>query len=111
MKTLYDELGPTIGERARVRGYITLEDFREARADSAGKPTSPVTTPEIQRLESQLAKQKLHAELTARAKPGELTEVVETDDAGRRIRRFYGDPAVTWEPFKIESRLVTGWKR
>jgi hypothetical protein len=42
-------------------------------------------------------------------KPGELVERVVTDDAGRRVRKFYGDPEVCWGPFKTPSRLVTAW--
>jgi hypothetical protein len=41
--------------------------------------------------------------------PGELVERVVTDDAGRRTRRFFGDPEACWGAFKMPSRLVVGW--
>jgi hypothetical protein len=40
---------------------------------------------------------------------GQLVERVTTDETGRRIKRFFGDPEVTWGPFKTPSRIVTGW--
>lgn len=41
--------------------------------------------------------------------PGELVERVTVDSTGRRISRFYGDPAVTWGPFQIPPKLVIGF--
>jgi hypothetical protein len=35
--------------------------------------------------------------------------VVTNDDAGRRIKRFYGDPAECWDPFKYPARAVIGF--
>jgi hypothetical protein len=32
-------------------------------------------------------------------KPGELREVLERDETGRTIRKFYGDPAAVWGQF------------
>ena len=46
---------------------------------------------------------------TLTLKPGELVERIVTDDTGRRIRKFYGDPEACWGPFKQQSRIVTGW--
>jgi|HubBroStandDraft_6_1064221.scaffolds.fasta_scaffold622697_2 hypothetical protein len=40
---------------------------------------------------------------------GVLKEVVSTDDTGRRIRRFYGDPEKCWQDFKSPVRRVIGW--
>jgi hypothetical protein len=35
-----------------------------------------------------------------------LTEVIETDEVGRRVRRFYGSPEKCWGPFKHYSRYI-----
>ena len=40
---------------------------------------------------------------------GILREVITTDDTGRRIRRFFGDPEACWGPFKQIPRHITGW--
>jgi hypothetical protein len=40
--------------------------------------------------------------------PGTLRVEVTPDDTGRRIRRFHGDPEVTWGPFKQPLRSITG---
>jgi hypothetical protein len=45
----------------------------------------------------------------SRASPGVLREVVETDRAGRRISRFYGDPEACWGPCK--AKVVRGVDR
>lgn len=41
---------------------------------------------------------------------GRLIPYFESDETGRRIRKFSGDPEACWAPFKAESRLVTGIK-
>jgi 8-oxo-dGTP pyrophosphatase MutT (NUDIX family) len=38
---------------------------------------------------------------------GQLRQVIEQDATGRRIKNFYGDPEVTWGPFKLHPRLVS----
>ncbi len=40
---------------------------------------------------------------------GSLRQVITTDDTGRRIRKFYGDPEACWGAFKQPARIVTGW--
>jgi hypothetical protein len=40
---------------------------------------------------------------------GELREAVTTDDAARKIRRFYGDPEYCWGPLKPVTQRVVGW--
>jgi hypothetical protein len=40
---------------------------------------------------------------------GPLRQVVTTDDSGRRMRTFYGDPENCWAPFKATSQYVTAW--
>jgi hypothetical protein len=40
---------------------------------------------------------------------GPLREIVHTDESGRRIKRFYGDPEFTWAPFKLPARAVIGF--
>jgi hypothetical protein len=43
---------------------------------------------------------------------GQLIERVERcDKTGRCISRFFGDPEVTWGPFKLATRSVTGMCR
>ena len=44
-----------------------------------------------------------------KAPVGPLRSVVETDEAGRRIRKFYGSPEDCWGPFKGQQRRVAGW--
>jgi hypothetical protein len=40
---------------------------------------------------------------------GQLVERITTDDTGRRVKKFYGDPEACWGAFKMPSRLVTSW--
>lgn len=40
---------------------------------------------------------------------GSLRMVTETDDTGRRIRRFFGDPEACWGAFKQPTRMVVAW--
>ena len=40
---------------------------------------------------------------------GELRMITETDETGRRIRKFYGDPEAAWGPFKHPTQHVVGW--
>lgn len=40
---------------------------------------------------------------------GTLVERIVTDPTGRRISKFFGDPAVTWAPFSIPPKIVTGF--
>lgn len=40
---------------------------------------------------------------------GTLRASVRTDDTGRKITSFQGDPEACWGPFKQQSRIVTGW--
>lgn len=40
---------------------------------------------------------------------GTLRASVRTDDTGRKITSFQGDPEACWAPFKQQSRIVTGW--
>ena len=42
-------------------------------------------------------------------RPGELVERIVTDSTGRKISKFFGDPAVTWGPFSIPPKLVIGF--
>jgi hypothetical protein len=46
---------------------------------------------------------------TLRHRPGEQREVYVTDRVGRRIRHFFGDPAVTWDCFSGAHKRVTGF--
>lgn len=39
-------------------------------------------------------------------KPGELREVRETDQSGRVVSRFFGDPKAAWAPFQSQQRRV-----
>lgn len=41
---------------------------------------------------------------------GTLQMRVTTDETGRKIRSFYGDPEACWGPFKMPGRVVTGWQ-
>src|ERR1700758_3894888 len=41
--------------------------------------------------------------------PGELKEVTQVDDSGRRHRHYFGDPAGCWDAFKLPVKRVTGW--
>lgn len=42
--------------------------------------------------------------------PGELRQVVERDQTGRPITKFYGDPGVTWSPFQPTTlKFVKGF--
>jgi hypothetical protein len=43
--------------------------------------------------------------------PGELAERISTDQTGRRISRFFGDPEVCWGPFKQDTKVIIGYKR
>jgi hypothetical protein len=108
--------------RNRTGGVVTLDELqaiRQAeqqvqaavhRADSAASGATQHTSPQIQHLERQLARQKRHAELTAKAGPGRLLEVAERDESGRLIRTYFGDPAACWDAFKHPTRILTGWK-
>lgn len=40
---------------------------------------------------------------------GTLRQVIEVDETGRTIRKFYGDPEACWGPFKQPTRIVTAW--
>jgi hypothetical protein len=58
---------------------------------------------------------KVYADAMAEARSprnvpeGELREIIETDRAGRRISKFFGDAEVCWGRFKQPTRFVTGW--
>ncbi len=45
----------------------------------------------------------------ANAPAGALRMITETDETGRRIRRFVGDPENCWGVFKQPTRIVTSW--
>lgn len=45
----------------------------------------------------------------SRANVGPLREVTETDGAGRRITRFFGEPGAVWDRFKMPYRFVKAW--
>ena len=72
----------------------------EMRADDFGdrEELTPMQTAEIQR--SVVAGKFQY-------RPGELRELVEVDDAGRKIRKFFGDPKVAWAPFCYPPKLAT----
>jgi hypothetical protein len=100
----------TLDELQAIRQAEQQVQAAVHRADSAASSATQHTTSEIQRLERQVALQRRHAELTAKAGPGQLLEVVEPDEAGRRIKTFYGDPAACWDKFKLPARIVTAWR-
>jgi hypothetical protein len=50
---------------------------------------------------------KLQARL---AHSGTLQEIIEIDPVGRRISRFFGDPAAWLDQFKSPARRVIGWR-
>ena len=43
--------------------------------------------------------------------PGQLVERITTDQTGRQIKTYYGDPAACWDVFKVPPKRVIGWNR
>ena len=82
----------------------TLQEINAAALERARRSN----TPEVQRIQAQLVAAQKDAALHASLEPGELREIVETDETGRRIRRFVGDPGAAWAPFKYSTQRVTG---
>lgn len=41
--------------------------------------------------------------------PGKLVERITTDDTGRRIKNYFGDPEACWGAFKLPPKRVIGW--
>ena len=72
---------------------------------------TPFADKALDTVESQVYSDALAAAMSPQnVEAGTLRIVTATDDTGRRIRKFYGDPEACWGPFKQPSRLVTGWQ-
>jgi hypothetical protein len=86
-----------------------LEEFQGGSVRLDAQDLKRATSPEIERLERQVAERKREIALTAKAQPGELILNARRDETGRQIREFYGDPAACWDAFKAPVRYVMGW--
>ena len=101
---------PLAGERLLAYRKRLLAKFQKYSPAWRGVDLSRFSDDGLAVAESQIyADAEREATHPTHLRPGELVERVEIDDSGRRIRRFYGDPAGCWDVFKMPSRRVVGW--
>jgi hypothetical protein len=109
--------GDSVPEPAFLRGETTMQyRQRMAKRFKQHSPTwKDVDVSIIYGGGFDVAESQIFADAQREAKHptnipvGTLIERIEPDAAGRSISKFYGDPGVTWAPFKLPTRRITGW--
>jgi hypothetical protein len=100
---------PQVGEnpnRYRRRLLETAAALLPATSPWRGVPISNQPDSALDSVEAALLDDQV---ADFRAPRGPLRQVEGRDEAGRTVRRFFGDPEHTWARFKGVRRVVTAW--
>jgi hypothetical protein len=90
--------------RKRVAAF-----FQPLSPDWSSADLRPVPKNTFERIEAQIYNDAAREALQpTKIPPGTMVERISTDETGRRIKSYFGDPEACWGPFKVPPKRVIG---